>query len=485
MKTLRIALAAALLLHVQAALAFFVSNNIYVVEFVNEVTGHYVLLQGQEINDVLNGSAGAGWVQTGQFFYEPDPSFFQGVVTIPVCRFYSPVFNSHFLAANVAECEGLKSNSDWVYEKIPFSVEPAAPGCTNGHVPVYRLYNNRHAFRDANHRFTPDAATRDEMIAAGWIDEGVAWCALSGGVGPVKSFNINTALVADASRCEAHPGACVRLGQLPGMTNTVVSFLPPFYVNLNPDFPTAANALTGAGYQDIRTAQSSTDGAAILEHSFVQAYATGTGFFGVHVTGNDRTTGLYASIDPMYELPGAAPAPGGTDERLFLAGAKRHHSLVVTFGLTVPTIVRGDASSHAYGNLVLQLADVKSGRSFYATVQAYGTQPPADFVAPDAFTGFAIVSTSFRDAPAFGARLAGDFKSCASGAVCIAAPATYRFRMIDADMAKAVQLARTLDPALSTDLADYFVAQFRVHNETYGNAELGATVTQAALSLYY
>jgi len=32
---------------------------------------------------------------------------------------------------------------------------------------------------DPNHRFTTDAATRDQFVAQGWDDEGIAFCALS------------------------------------------------------------------------------------------------------------------------------------------------------------------------------------------------------------------------------------------------------------------------------------------------------------------
>jgi hypothetical protein len=44
---------------------------------------------------------------------------------------------------------------------------------------VYRVFSNR---ADANHRYTTDRATRERMVAAGWIAEGdgpdaVAMCA--------------------------------------------------------------------------------------------------------------------------------------------------------------------------------------------------------------------------------------------------------------------------------------------------------------------
>jgi serine protease len=55
---------------------------------------------------------------------------------------------------------------------------PTTPGqCDASFVPVYRLYNNRFAQNDSNHRFTPSRDAREQMLAAGWRDEGVAFCA--------------------------------------------------------------------------------------------------------------------------------------------------------------------------------------------------------------------------------------------------------------------------------------------------------------------
>ena len=40
-------------------------------------------------------------------------------------------------------------------------------------LPMYRLWNGR---ADSNHRFTTDPRIRDEMIARGYVSEGVAMC---------------------------------------------------------------------------------------------------------------------------------------------------------------------------------------------------------------------------------------------------------------------------------------------------------------------
>jgi hypothetical protein len=45
-----------------------------------------------------------------------------------------------------------------------------------GTTPVWRLYNDRAAQLDSNHRFVASGETYRAMIAEGWIGEGVAFC---------------------------------------------------------------------------------------------------------------------------------------------------------------------------------------------------------------------------------------------------------------------------------------------------------------------
>ena len=96
----------------------------------------------------------------------------------PVCRFYSSMVNSHFYTADEEECEQLKvENSGWAYEGIAFqALVPAAGACPPGTSPVWRLYNNRFAQKDSNHRFVASAGIYHTMMADGWDGEGVAFC---------------------------------------------------------------------------------------------------------------------------------------------------------------------------------------------------------------------------------------------------------------------------------------------------------------------
>ena len=44
--------------------------------------------------------------------------------------------------------------------------------------PVYRAYNNGYALGiESNHRFSTDPSAIQEVVAQGWIDEGVRFCA--------------------------------------------------------------------------------------------------------------------------------------------------------------------------------------------------------------------------------------------------------------------------------------------------------------------
>ena len=108
-----------------------------------------------------------------------------------VYRFYGsadPGPNSHFFTANVDEVRALQrteldtplTTKRWNYEGMAFAIKaPEANGSCPADTPVkvYRAYNNGFARRvDSNHRLLSDATLYAQMIAAGWIGEGVVMC---------------------------------------------------------------------------------------------------------------------------------------------------------------------------------------------------------------------------------------------------------------------------------------------------------------------
>ena len=156
-----------------------------VVEFYNAALDNYFITADPgEAKAIDNGSAGPGWLRTGDVFSSGGDT--------PVCRFYgslSPGPNSHFYTVLASECATLKqqqastpgSQKRWNFESLDFiSTAPVNGACPNSTVPVYRAYNNGYARGvDSNHRITPYPAAIQQAVARGWSNEGVVMCAPS------------------------------------------------------------------------------------------------------------------------------------------------------------------------------------------------------------------------------------------------------------------------------------------------------------------
>jgi serine protease len=154
-------------------------GQVRVVEYFNAGFGHYFMTaDADEIAGLDGGAFGGAFVRTGrQFVGWSAPS--SG--TAPVCRFFTVTFapkSSHFYTADPVECEGVKQNPDWQYEKIAFHIRvPVSGVCAAGTTPVYRMYNNGQTGAP-NHRFTTDASLYEQFTTTqNWSAEGVAFCA--------------------------------------------------------------------------------------------------------------------------------------------------------------------------------------------------------------------------------------------------------------------------------------------------------------------
>ena len=87
--------------------------SVRVIEYQNEITGHYLLLTSTEdMTFVDRGLAGQGWGRTGFYFqtYSFLPLAIEPDVK-PVCRFYSALNNSHFFTASTARGDGPRTSS--------------------------------------------------------------------------------------------------------------------------------------------------------------------------------------------------------------------------------------------------------------------------------------------------------------------------------------------------------------------------------------
>jgi hypothetical protein len=145
------------------------------VEFFNASLGHFfVTASPEEIAALDAGAFNGAWTRTGQAIKTGG--------SVGVCRFYGmppkgP--DSHFLTVDAAECgKVMRDYAAWTFEKHAFATTPPVGGaCAAGLLPVHRFYNNPTATAKMNHRYVVSPAIAAEMIAQGWLDEGVVMCA--------------------------------------------------------------------------------------------------------------------------------------------------------------------------------------------------------------------------------------------------------------------------------------------------------------------
>ena len=143
-----------------------------VVEYFNAALDHYFISHvAGEIAMLDAGTTIKGWARTGKSFVTY-PAAQAG--TTPVCRYYIPPGkgDSHFFGRGTAECDSTgQRNPSFVLEEPRFMQMflPAAGVCPANTTQIYRVFSNR---SDANHRYMTDKATRDQMVAKGWLPEG-------------------------------------------------------------------------------------------------------------------------------------------------------------------------------------------------------------------------------------------------------------------------------------------------------------------------
>jgi|GEM_PF-2485960 len=162
-----------------------------VTEFYNTELGHYFMTPSEEeANGIDQGSAGPGWVRTGEAFQAW--SLLGSSSAANLCRLYGSVTpgpNSHFFTLSTQECSALleleqttpATKPRWNFEQYSFmAIPPAMEGpqpCPDDSQPVYRAYNGGFARgEDSNHRYVTDPALLEPMVQEGWVDEGVVFC---------------------------------------------------------------------------------------------------------------------------------------------------------------------------------------------------------------------------------------------------------------------------------------------------------------------
>jgi hypothetical protein len=152
-------------------------------EFYHPGLRHYFITADAAEKQLLDTGVRPGWERTGESFKAYATGSRPGGSISPVCRYYgNPLrgLDSHFHSASSLECESVFVTfpSAWLLESdnvfqvnLPDSTSGACPA---GTIPVYRLWNQR---SDSSHRYTTSAAIKAQMIAAGYLEEGVVMCA--------------------------------------------------------------------------------------------------------------------------------------------------------------------------------------------------------------------------------------------------------------------------------------------------------------------
>ena len=153
-----------------------------VVEYFNRDVGRF-FITGRTNEQALLDALPASFVRTGMQFQARN-STYRDIPETPVCRLYAAPeiggSNTHFYGSG-DDCPALNTVSYLRLEGVDFAVaKPVNSVCPAG-APnaITRLFNNKVATNEGNHRYVVSAATKSKMIAQGWVDEGAVFCSAS------------------------------------------------------------------------------------------------------------------------------------------------------------------------------------------------------------------------------------------------------------------------------------------------------------------
>jgi photosystem II stability/assembly factor-like uncharacterized protein len=151
------------------------SDMLAVLEYHHQVFDHYFIPANTDDIANLDNGVISGWSRTGLVFNAFAKA---SSAAVPVCRFFGTAFapkSSHFYSPFDAECTKVRGDGHWQLETAEaFAIALPSPtgACASGSMPVYRLYNDGRGGAP-NHRCTTDEVVRSQMIAQGWVPEGI------------------------------------------------------------------------------------------------------------------------------------------------------------------------------------------------------------------------------------------------------------------------------------------------------------------------
>jgi len=144
------------------------------VEYFNRGVGHYFLTSSDAEVAALDSGKFAGWERSiGSIPVYPDGAS-APAGAVPVCRFFSSQFTTHFYSADRDECDAVQARWPDVWQletRAAFYVMPLDDQgkCPATYQPVSRLYASRNG---PNHRYVTDRTLQYVMAANGWLEEG-------------------------------------------------------------------------------------------------------------------------------------------------------------------------------------------------------------------------------------------------------------------------------------------------------------------------
>lgn len=150
-------------------------NPIVVVEYFEGDFNRYFNTLYQAEIDALEANVFPGWHRSIGSFIAYASATDAPAGALPVCRFFSSQFTSHFYTADAGECAAVvaKWPTVWTLETTTaFYIlvpDKTTGACGAGLQPIYRVYNN---LPSPNHRYVTDKKLRDAMVASGWLPEG-------------------------------------------------------------------------------------------------------------------------------------------------------------------------------------------------------------------------------------------------------------------------------------------------------------------------
>ena len=154
--------------------------DITVVEYFHKSTGHYFMTGSADDQRLLNAST--AFAATGRSFaaWSASNSGRPGEAAA-VSRFFNPATASHVFTSKREDISILRSlpvtasGSGFADEGTAFfALAPVGSRCESGQRAIFRGFNNR---PDGNHRYSNEIELHASMVAAGFSDDSVAFCA--------------------------------------------------------------------------------------------------------------------------------------------------------------------------------------------------------------------------------------------------------------------------------------------------------------------